>query len=83
MCKLICFILGVNEGNKPPNIDIEGKNTKAKSLSKAREVLFQAEAAEKIYWAALVSDDVKHPEWWPRPKVCHPSFPSLLFFPLF
>ncbi|EKX35536.1 hypothetical protein GUITHDRAFT_146370 [Guillardia theta CCMP2712] len=57
---------GANEGNKPPNIDINGVNFKAKSLSNARRTLLQADASGDMYWAALVVDSIKHPLWWPR-----------------
>eukprot|EP01063_Lacrimia_lanifica_P015653 TRINITY_DN22342_c0_g1_i1.p1 TRINITY_DN22342_c0_g1~~TRINITY_DN22342_c0_g1_i1.p1 ORF type:complete len:386 (+),score=173.67 TRINITY_DN22342_c0_g1_i1:55-1212(+) len=62
---LYCNV-GANGDNQPPNIDINGVNTKPKSLSKARRMLQQAEAAEDLYWAALAVDAIKHPAWWPR-----------------
>ena len=59
---------GANDGNKPPNIDINGENIKAKSLSNARRALLQASCAREMFWAALVVDSIEHPVWWPRPK---------------
>jgi hypothetical protein len=59
---------GANEGNKPPNIDINGENIKAKSLSNARRALLQASSAGEMFWAALVVDAIAHPPWWPRPR---------------
>lgn len=59
---------GVNEGNKPPNVDIGGINESIKSLSGARRRLQQAAEDKEVYWAALVVDAIKHPPWWPRPK---------------
>jgi hypothetical protein len=59
---------GANDGNKPPNIDINGENIKAKSLSNARRALLQASSAGEMFWAALVVDAISHPVWWPRPK---------------
>jgi hypothetical protein len=59
---------GVNEGNKPPNVDIGGVNESMKSMSKARMRLQAAAEDKEVYWAALVVDAMKHPPWWPRPK---------------
>ena len=54
--------------NKPPNIDINGQNIKAKSLSNARRALLQANSANEMFWAALVVDSIEHPVWWPRAR---------------
>ena len=59
---------GANDGNKPPNIDVNGENIKTKSLSNARRSLMQASSAGEVFWAALVVDSIQHPPWWPRPK---------------
>ena len=50
-----------SQGNKPPNVDIEGENVRAKSLSAARRLLLQAEGAGRVFWAALVVDAMTHP----------------------